>query len=304
MSRYSDLVVSDGGANLLDYYPLDAEHGLNDLGVNNHDATAQGDVVVGTVTGPGDLTATDFDGNGDYVSAATTQLGWWLSGATATVEMWVYLKQAVNHTLLSTTSGDGRSRLSVFANGAVDYRPSTTPLDWLSAWPGINQWVHLMLYHKDTATRQADLLINGVSQGVQTPTALGGNDTTLLVGGSTGLALWANARICHVATYSGDQRTLAMPHYIAGRAHQDAPTGSLSLSGSLTDTHAFNDSPDGALALVGHMRESTANYRGDTGATYGGTPGATYGGGTTATYGGGTTSTYALADSASYNEEY
>lgn len=79
MSRYSDLIVADGGSNLLGLWPSDAAHvdpnnptiDVN-LGQVAQNAIAAGGVLLGGATGPGELTATDFDGTDDRLTTAWT----------------------------------------------------------------------------------------------------------------------------------------------------------------------------------------------------------------------------------------
>lgn len=216
MGYYSDVIIADGGANLLGYWTHDAEFGITDKAPVPHNGVAGGGVTIGGVAGPGELTATDFDGSNDRV---TTTLNAFTNGTVRTFEWWA--NRDTNGTDDSILGGDVGGnppptlRLPTGTQN-VQWRAQAglSNVQWSNACPGNGVWWYGMLVF-DEGGNTAALYVNGALVSSQAFTdaynAVPGN---LVIGDyKNGASEPFDGKLAHVAVYNGDFSAYRLSHY-------------------------------------------------------------------------------------------
>lgn len=216
MPAYSAAVLADTPAL---YWRLGDESGpVADSSGNGRVGTVLGATlgVAGAIS-DGDPAAS-FDGVDDKITSTYSTDA---DGAQRTFECWAWRDSTATIDVLMSGTG-GTAWWFYMLSGSLDVRftPLSGEVTWTAAFPGVGQWVHLVLTFDEPAD-VAELYVNGVSQGTRTQAATwGATGGDFQVGGYSSATdhAWLGA-VDEVAVYESIlTSTRIEAHYVAAFA--------------------------------------------------------------------------------------
>jgi hypothetical protein len=183
-------VIMGDGPSLYSRFGESAGSTAEDETANNRDGTYGAGITKGTAGAIiGDSNTAITANNSGTGNVTYTSSGWIFTNTggavNRTIELWANRTAASDvDALWGTNAGSGGTGLKVLANGDVVLETVTgVQRTWAGAWPGIGQWVHVVLLATEADTVYApELFINGTSLGALGNIQLSSTNGTFYVG--------------------------------------------------------------------------------------------------------------------------
>ncbi len=188
------------------YWTLDQTTGATDQTSNGRNGTAGGSVSIG---GFASSPLTDGNGCTDFNPGSTDHIkstyAPFVNGTTLSVTGWANRDASADEDVLFASNVDYPNspilRLEAASTTAAFFA-QTTPIQWVSAWPGNTQWVHWGLIFNESSN-ETSLYINGawISNVNQTEAYTTPGNFQLAAYGPTGGGQSWDGKMAHVAVF-------------------------------------------------------------------------------------------------------